>query len=283
MQEYCISDRAKRQKLEEMNEQRKSRNNERSHQKPWHSDQSKQKTVNSVSEEESRETRHHKNKSGRDHCEDRSSRKDRSSREDRSSRDDRSSREDRYNREDRYQKGRREKGGRREKTPFCYFHGKDQGHWTNECPIAIETKAELERKNAQSAKPVNYTSQPPHPVPLPQTTWTPTPNWPVSYPVYNYNPSYTPPMSLPSQQSMRYLRTSRCRCYPLRSTPTHGQGAPRLYPHHRRSSQDRYRKEQATDHPAAWLTSSTPSPEDPMNRFMRRRGNTKNTSELSLM
>jgi len=60
MQEYCISDRAKRQKLEEMNEKRKSRNSERSHQKPWHSDQSKQKTVNSVSEEESRETRHHK-------------------------------------------------------------------------------------------------------------------------------------------------------------------------------------------------------------------------------
>ena len=43
MQEYCISDRAKRQKLEEMNEKRKSRNSERSHLKPWHSDQSKQK------------------------------------------------------------------------------------------------------------------------------------------------------------------------------------------------------------------------------------------------
>ena len=41
MQEYCISDRAKRQKLEEMNEKRKSRNNERSHRKPWHSDQLK--------------------------------------------------------------------------------------------------------------------------------------------------------------------------------------------------------------------------------------------------
>ena len=95
MQEYCISDRAKRQKLEEMNEQRKSRNNDRSHQKPWHCDQSKQKTVNSVSEEESRESRHHKSRSDRDH------RDDRSSREDRSSRDDRYSHEDRYNQEDR--------------------------------------------------------------------------------------------------------------------------------------------------------------------------------------
>ena len=105
MQEYCISDCAKRQDLEEMNEKRKSRNSERSHQKPWHSDQSKQKTVNSVSEEVLRETRHHKNKSGRDH------RDDIPNREDRSSRGDRFSREDRYNREDRYQKGRREKGG----------------------------------------------------------------------------------------------------------------------------------------------------------------------------
>jgi len=41
IQEYCVSDRAKRQKLEEMNEQRKSWNSERSYQKPWHSDPSK--------------------------------------------------------------------------------------------------------------------------------------------------------------------------------------------------------------------------------------------------
>ena len=41
MQEYCVSDRAKRKKLEEMNEQRKSQNSERSHLKPWHSDQSR--------------------------------------------------------------------------------------------------------------------------------------------------------------------------------------------------------------------------------------------------
>jgi len=55
-------------------------------------------------------------------------------------------------------KAEEKRGGRREKTPFCYFHGKDQGHWTNECPITIERKAELERQNALSAKPVNYTS-----------------------------------------------------------------------------------------------------------------------------
>ena len=95
MQEYCISDRGKRRRLEEMNEQKKARNSERSHSKPWHADQAKhQKTVNSVSEEEPRDSRHHsKGRSERDH------------------RDDRSSCEDRYHREYRHQNGRREKGG----------------------------------------------------------------------------------------------------------------------------------------------------------------------------
>jgi len=186
MQEYCISDRRKRRRLKEMNEQKKSRNNERSHSKPWHADQTKnQKTVNSISEEEPRDSRHHsKGKNERDH------------------RDDRSRREDRYHRKDRHQKGQRENGGRREKIPYYYFHGKDKGHWTNECPIAIEKKAELERQSALPAKPVNYTSQPPQQTSFPPTMWTPTPNWPVSYPVSNYNPSYTPPMPLPSQQTM---------------------------------------------------------------------------------
>ena len=41
MQEYCIFDRGKRQTLEEMNEQKKARNNERSHSKPWYADQAK--------------------------------------------------------------------------------------------------------------------------------------------------------------------------------------------------------------------------------------------------
>ena len=60
MQEYCISDRRKRQRLEGMNELKKARNSERSHLKPWHADQVKhQKTVNNVSEEEPRDSRHH--------------------------------------------------------------------------------------------------------------------------------------------------------------------------------------------------------------------------------
>ena len=41
MQEYCISDRGERQTLEEMNEQKKARNSERSHSKPWYADQAK--------------------------------------------------------------------------------------------------------------------------------------------------------------------------------------------------------------------------------------------------
>ena len=95
MQEYCISDCGKRRRLKEMNEQKKSRNNERSHSKPWHADQTKnQKTVNSISEEEPQDSWHHsKGKNERDHSEDRSGC------------------EDRHHREDRYQKGRREKGG----------------------------------------------------------------------------------------------------------------------------------------------------------------------------
>ena len=45
---------------EEKNEQKKSRSSERSHSKPWHADEPKQKrTVNNVSEEEPREHRHH--------------------------------------------------------------------------------------------------------------------------------------------------------------------------------------------------------------------------------
>ena len=41
MQEYCISDRTKRRRLEEKNEQKKSRSSERSHSKPWHADEPK--------------------------------------------------------------------------------------------------------------------------------------------------------------------------------------------------------------------------------------------------
>ena len=38
MQEYCKSDRGKRRRIEEMNEQKKARNSDKSHSKPWHAD-----------------------------------------------------------------------------------------------------------------------------------------------------------------------------------------------------------------------------------------------------
>ena len=184
MQEYCISDRAKKRRLEEKNEQKKSRSSERSHSKPWHADESKQRrTVNNVSEEEPREHRHHHRGKG-----------------ERDRHEERSNRDDRHHREERHNKGRRDGGGRRDKIPFCFFHGKDKGHWTNECPFAIERKEEFDRQNSQPAKPVNHTSQLPQQSSTTATTWTTTPNWPVSYPVYNYNPlSYAHQMPPPQQ------------------------------------------------------------------------------------
>ena len=79
MQEYCISDRAKRRRLEEKSEQKKSRSTERSQSKSWHADEPKQKRiVNNVSEEEPRESRHHhRGKGERDLHEERSNRDDR--------------------------------------------------------------------------------------------------------------------------------------------------------------------------------------------------------------
>ena len=63
IQEYCKSDRGKRRRIEEMNEQKKSRNSDRLHSKPWHTDQPKhQKAVNIVSEEKPRDSRHHSSK-----------------------------------------------------------------------------------------------------------------------------------------------------------------------------------------------------------------------------
>ena len=106
MQEYCISDRSKRRRLEEMNEQKKSQNSERSHSKPCHADQVKhQKTVNNISEEEPRDSRHHHRGKG-----------------ERDRHDERSSRDDHHHREERHHKGQREK------ISFYYFHGKDKGH-----------------------------------------------------------------------------------------------------------------------------------------------------------
>ena len=75
---------------------------------------------------------------------------------------------------------------------------------------------------------------------------------------------------------MRHLHNNQYRCYNLRSIVRHGRGAPRhslmtlkLYPHLRNSNRGRYQKGQARDHPAARLTSSMPSPEDPTNQYMR--------------
>ena len=100
MQEYCISDRAKRRRLEEKNEQKKSRTSERSHSKPRHADEPKQKrTVNNVFEEEPREHRHHHRGKG-----------------ERDRHEERSNRDDRHHREERHNKGRRDNGGRRENS-----------------------------------------------------------------------------------------------------------------------------------------------------------------------
>ena len=41
MQEYCKSDHGKRQRIEEMNEQKKAKNSQWSQSKPWHTDQQK--------------------------------------------------------------------------------------------------------------------------------------------------------------------------------------------------------------------------------------------------
>ena len=284
MQEYCISDRAKRQKLEEIKEKRKSRNSERSHQKPWHSDQSKQhKTVNSVSEEESRESRHHKSKSGRDHREDRPSREDRFTREDRSSRDDRSSREDRYNREDRYHKALREKGAKEKKRHFAISMAKIKVIGPMNAQLQLKRRQSSTAKTPsqpnQSITPRNHRNKFPfHPLPGPQhqigqyltqsTTTTRHTHLQCHY--LRINPCH-------------HLRTSQCRCYPPRSTPTRGQGAPRLCHHHQSLSQDRSRKEQPMPPPAVWSTSSMPSPGGPMNQCTKRRDSTKNISEQCLM
>ena len=112
-----------------MNEQKKPRSSERSHSKPWHADEAKHKrTVNNVFKEDPRESKHHhQGKGERDHHEERSNR------------------DDRHHREERHNKGRRDSGSRREKISFYFFHGKDKGHWTNECPFAIERKEEFDQ------------------------------------------------------------------------------------------------------------------------------------------
>ena len=57
-----------------------------------------------------------------------------------------------------HNRGCRDNPNRRPKTPYYYIHGKDKGHWTNECPIIKEKKEESNRSNAHQSKPVNYTT-----------------------------------------------------------------------------------------------------------------------------
>ena len=84
--------------------------------------------------------------------------------------------------------------------------------------------------------------------------------------------------------------TTNANTTPLRNTPKRGQEAPRhnpmnqqTCPRHRSLNPDRYQREQVTHPPAAWLTSSTSSPEDPMSQYMRRRDIAKNTTGLCHM
>jgi hypothetical protein len=41
-------------------------------------------------------------------------------------------------------RGRKENSGRKQKVPYYYIHGRDKGHWTNECPLIKEKKEEVE-------------------------------------------------------------------------------------------------------------------------------------------
>ena len=125
MQEYCISDKGKRRRIEEMNEKR-SRNRDR--EKPYQAEQAKTpKAVNTVSGDEARGSRPQDNRGGRS---------DRS----------------------KSNRGRKENSGRRQKVPYCCIRGKDNGHWTSDCPLVKEKKEEFDRSTStQPPKPVNYT------------------------------------------------------------------------------------------------------------------------------
>jgi len=111
MQEYCVYDIGKRRRIEEMNE-KMGRN--RDGQNQYQSDQAKtSKAVNTVSGDEARDSWPQNNRGGRS---------------------------DRSN----SSRGRKENSGWKQKVPYCCIHGRDKGHWTNECPL-IKEKKELER------------------------------------------------------------------------------------------------------------------------------------------
>ena len=111
MQEYRVSDKGKRRRIEEMNEKR-GRNHDRPNK--YQSEQAKtSKAVNTVSGDEARDSRPQNNRG----------------------------RSDRSN----SNRSQKENSGRKQKVPYCCIHDRDKGHWTNECPLIKEKKEELER------------------------------------------------------------------------------------------------------------------------------------------
>jgi hypothetical protein len=158
MQEYCKSDHGRRRRIEAMNQEKKARTNQWSQSKPWHADQPKQqnqKLVNTVSRgQQQYDFQGPLNRGG--------------------------------------PVGRGGRGPPGSKVPICYFHGRDQGHWTNECPFAKEENEEMEKKPSETPKSVNYTSGGDR-----AGSSASMPQWPTTLPTFNYNllpymPQYLP-------------------------------------------------------------------------------------------
>ena len=153
--------------------------------------------------------------------------------------DERSSRDDRHHREDRHQKNRRDNDGRREKTHFCYFHGKDKGHWTNECPFAIKQKKSLigriPSQRSQSIIPRSCCNS--------LRQWLPLG---LRRQIGRCHIRFTTTTRCRTRTKC-HLRNTQCQCYPLRSIVKHGLEAPhhslmtqQVYPRLRSSSRGRY-------------------------------------------
>ena len=170
----------------------RKQNSERSQPKPWHADQSKnQKAVNIVSGDKSRNSRPQSNRGGRS---------------------------------ERNNRGWGDNGGRKVKILFYFFHGKDKGHWINECPVANKKKEEFNCRDPQPAKPVNYTSQNSQLRPTASTHQWPSataPHRPSTYSIFNYNPLPNDPL----YQCCRPLRRLKFHLPPLQHNITRGPEA----------------------------------------------------------
>ncbi|RLN42676.1 gag protein [Panicum miliaceum] len=160
MQEYSKSDRGRRRRIEACNQENKNRSNQWSQSKSWHAEQSKQqnhKPVNTVAggqqNQEPQGSHHGRARGGRS--------------------------------------GRGGRGGRGswgQKIPYCYFHGRDQGHWTNECHFTKQKKKEFDDKPTEPPKSVNHTSGGDRAGSIASAS-----QWPAHHPMFNYNPmSYVP-------------------------------------------------------------------------------------------